>query len=94
VGGRGIGFKGQPNGGCLEIDYGLAPSARGHGYATEAVIALLTVAVDHGLIWVIASTTLDNVASQRTLIRSGFHPVGTDAEFHHYGVLFNSETAS
>ena len=37
----GIGFKGQPDGGCVEIGYGLAPSARGHGYAAEAVVALL-----------------------------------------------------
>jgi RimJ/RimL family protein N-acetyltransferase len=72
----GLGFKGQPDGGCVEIGYGLAPSARGHGYAVEAVIALLTVAADHGLSRVIADTTLDNVASQRTLIRAGFRLVG------------------
>ena len=83
----GIGFKGQPDGGCVEIGYGLAPSARGHGYAAEAVIALLTVAADHGLSRVIADTTLDNIASQRTLIRAGFRLVSTDAELHHYEVL-------
>src|SRR5579863_5806853 len=37
----GIGFKGQPDGGCVEVGYGLAPSARGHGYAAEAVIAVV-----------------------------------------------------
>jgi RimJ/RimL family protein N-acetyltransferase len=83
----GIGFKGQPVGGCVEIGYGLAPSARGHGYAAEAVAGLLTVAADHGLTKVIADTTLDNVASQRTLIRAGFHHVGTDTEVHHYEVV-------
>ena len=83
----GIGFKGQPDGGCVEIGYGLAPSARGHGYAAEAVIALLTVAADHGLSRVIADTTLDNIASQRTLIRAGFRLVSTDAELHHYELL-------
>lgn len=45
----GIGFKGQPQGGCVEIGYGLVPSARGHGYAAEALVALLAVAADHGL---------------------------------------------
>jgi RimJ/RimL family protein N-acetyltransferase len=80
----GIGFKGQPVGGCVEIGYGLAPSARGHGYAAEAVAGLLTVAANHGLTKVTAETTLDNVASQRTLIRAGFHLVGTDTEVHHY----------
>jgi RimJ/RimL family protein N-acetyltransferase len=81
----GIGFKGQPDSGCVEIGYGLAPSARGHGYAAEAVVALLAVAADHGLSKVIADTTLDNIASQRTLIRAGFRLVGTDGELHHYG---------
>jgi len=83
----GIGFKGQPLGGCVEIGYGLAPSARGHGYAAEAVTALLTVAAEHGLARVIADSTLDNIASQRTLIRAGFLLVSTDAELHHFEVL-------
>jgi RimJ/RimL family protein N-acetyltransferase len=83
----GIGFKGQPDGGSVEIGYGLVPSARGHGYAAEAVNVLLTVASDHGLSWVIADTTLDNLASQRTLIRAGFRLVSTDAEIHRYQVL-------
>ena len=90
----GIGFKGQPDRGCVEIGYGLAPSARGHGYAAEAVIALLTVAADHGLSRVIADTTLDNIASQRTLIRAGFRLVSTDAELHHYEVLLNGGSAA
>jgi len=83
----GIGFKGQPDHGCVEIGYGLAPSARGHGYAAEAVIALLAIAADHGLSRVIANTTLDNIASQRTLVRARFRLVSTDAESHHYEVL-------
>jgi RimJ/RimL family protein N-acetyltransferase len=83
----GLGFKGQPDGGYVEIGYGLAPSARGHGFAAEAVTALLTVATDQGLSRVIAETTLDNVASQRTLVRAGFLLVGTDAELNHYAVL-------
>ena len=82
----GIGFKGQPDDGCVEIGYGLAPSARGHGYAAEALLALLTVAADHGLSKVIADTTLDNIASQRTLSRAGFRRVSSDAELHYYEV--------
>ena len=89
----GIGFKGQPDGDCVEIGYGLAPSARGHGYAAEAVIALLTVAADHGLLRVIADTTVDNIASQRTLIRAGFRLVSTDAELHYYEVLLKGGSA-
>jgi RimJ/RimL family protein N-acetyltransferase len=90
----GLGFKGRPDGDCVEIGYGLAPSARGHGYAAEAVIALLTVAADHGLSRVIADTTLDNTASQRTLVRAGFHLVSTDSELHHYKALVTERTAT
>lgn len=86
----GIGFKGQPDGGCVEIGYGLAPSARGHGYAAEAVVALLAMAADHGLSRVIADTTLDNIASQRTLIRAGLRLVGTEGELHQYEALLDT----
>ena len=80
----GVGFKGQPDGGCVEVGYGLAPSARGHGYAAEAVVALLALATDHGLSRVIADTTVDNIASQRTLLRAGFRLVSTDGELRCY----------
>jgi RimJ/RimL family protein N-acetyltransferase len=90
----GIGFKGQPKGGCIEIGYGLAPSARGQGYAAEALIALLTVAADHGLSRVDADTTPDNIASQRTLVRAGFRLVRTDAELHYYEVLLKEGSAT
>jgi RimJ/RimL family protein N-acetyltransferase len=80
----GIGFKGQPDGGCVEIGYGLVPSARGQGYAAEAVAALLSIAADHGLRTVTASTAPDNPASQRTLLRAGFRLVSVDEELHHY----------
>ncbi|MBJ7610541.1 MAG: GNAT family N-acetyltransferase [Candidatus Dormibacteraeota bacterium] len=85
----GIGFKGQPDGGCVEIGYGLAPSARGHGYAAEALDALLAMAAERGLSRVIADTTPDNIASQRTLIRAGFRLVGTDVERYHYEALLS-----
>ena len=74
----GIGFKGQPDGGCVEIGYGLVPSARGHGYAAEALMGLLDIATEHGVSRVIADTTPDNIASQRTLVRAGFRLVGSD----------------
>ena len=54
------------------------PAGRGHGYAAEAVVALLALATDRGLSRVVADTTLDNIASQRTLVRAGFRLVGTD----------------
>jgi RimJ/RimL family protein N-acetyltransferase len=85
----GIGFKLQPEEGCVEIGYGLVPSARGNGFAAEAVVALLAIAKDHGLSRVIADTARDNLASQRTLVRAGFRLVGTDGELHYYEVLLD-----
>ena len=40
----------------------------------------MTVAADHGLSKVVADTTLDNIPSQRTLIRAGFRLVSADDE--------------
>jgi RimJ/RimL family protein N-acetyltransferase len=80
----GIGFIGPPDDGVVEIGYGLAASARGHGYATEAVRLLLEVAAAHGVRQVIANTTHDNLASQRTLLNSGLTQVDVDADLVHY----------
>ena len=85
----GIGFKGQPSDGCVEIGYGLVPSARGHGYAAEALVALVAIAARQGVFKVIADTALDNVPSQRTLNRVGFRLVGTDGELHHYEAVLD-----
>jgi len=82
----GAGFKGLPRGASVEVGYGLAPSARGHGYATEALTALLTLAANHGVAAVLADTTGDNIASQRTLARAGFTFVGADADLQHYEI--------
>jgi RimJ/RimL family protein N-acetyltransferase len=85
----GVGFKGQPAGGSAEIGYGLTPSARGDGYAAEAVVALVALAAERGISRVIADTTLDNIASQRTLIRAGFRLVGADDELQQYEALLD-----
>ena len=90
----GIGFKGQPSNGCVEVGYGLSPSARGHGYAAEALVALLTVATDDGLSRVVADTTEDNIASQRTLESAGFRRVDTDGDLYLYEVLLDAPARS
>ena len=87
----GAGFKGQPRGGRVEIGYGLSPSARGQGYAAEVVVALMSVAAAHALSTVFAQTTDDNIASQRTLIRAGFHPVAAVGELRCYEAVLTPE---
>lgn len=83
----GIGFKGRPLDGSVEIGYGLVPSARGLRYAAEAVAGLLGLAVQLGVREVTAETDPGNVASQRTLTRAGFELVRADDELHLYRVL-------
>jgi RimJ/RimL family protein N-acetyltransferase len=43
---------------------------------------------------VIADTTLDNIASQRTLTRAGFRLVSTDAELHRYELLLKGSPST
>ncbi|MFI6232787.1 GNAT family N-acetyltransferase [Micromonospora sp. NPDC050784] len=86
----GIGFKGQPENGRVEVGYGLAPSARGNGYAAEALAALLDLATAHGLSRVVAETTGDNVASRRTLEHAGFRHTGTNDDLYRYEVLLGA----
>lgn len=80
----GVGFKGQPAEAAVEIGYGLVPSARGHGYAAEAVVQLMQIAGEAGVTMIRADTELDNIASSRTLERAGFHRVRADAELYYY----------
>lgn len=81
----GVGFKGHPHGGVVEIGYGLVPSARGHGYATEALRALVHIAASLGVTTIRADTDPDNVASQRTLEHAGFSRVeAVSSELYHY----------
>lgn len=89
----GIGFKGQPDDGVVEIGYGLVPSARGHGFASEAVVAVLAIAAEHQVLRVVADTTIDNIASQRTLVRAGFEFVRTDGELHYYEAVLGGPAA-
>jgi [ribosomal protein S5]-alanine N-acetyltransferase len=69
----GIGFSGPPENGVAEIGYGIVPSHQGRGYATEAVMALVTAAWRReGVRAIIAETEPGNVASQRVLEKASF----------------------
>ncbi|MGH3491216.1 MAG: GNAT family N-acetyltransferase [Actinopolymorphaceae bacterium] len=73
-----------PDGGVVEIGYGLARSARGHGYASEALRTLMRIAADLGVTTIRADTDPDNVASRRTLENAGFHQAEAAPELCHY----------
>jgi RimJ/RimL family protein N-acetyltransferase len=81
-----VGFMGPPDAtGAVSVDCAIAEDARGQGYATEALTALLEWARGQtGLTCVLADTTRSNLASQRLLERVGLHRVGEDGELIYY----------
>lgn len=71
-----IGFLILPEDGDVEISYGVVPSRRGRGYATEALIALARQALEQPAVArVVAHTEVENNASQSLLLTAGFLPV-------------------
>jgi RimJ/RimL family protein N-acetyltransferase len=71
-----IGFVGPPRDGAVTIGYAIIPSARGQGYATEAIAALTGWALAQpGVGEVQAQTLPDNEPSVRALLRAGFAEV-------------------
>ncbi|WP_406457834.1 GNAT family N-acetyltransferase [Streptomyces sp. NBC_00876] len=89
----GMGFHGAPDAqGHVTIGYGLAPSARGMGYASEALRALLHFARDRGVVCVHGDTDLDNIASQRVMTAAGMHLVDEDAQLKHYRIDWDGST--
>ena len=81
----GLGFFGPPDQqGGIEFGYGLIASARGKGYATEAVHAALEFARAHGAMHAKADTAPDNLPSQRVLEKAGLKLVEkSDSAFYY-----------
>jgi RimJ/RimL family protein N-acetyltransferase len=81
-----VGFMGPPDAtGAVHVGCAITEDARGQGYATEALAALLEWARGQsGLTCVLADTTRSNLASQRLLERVGLHRVGEDGELIYY----------
>src|SRR5687768_8934873 len=81
-----VGFMGPPDAtGAVSIGCAITEDARGQGYGTEALSALLEWCRGQaGLTCVLADTTRSNLASQRLLERVGLHRVGEDGELLYY----------
>ncbi|WP_330300080.1 GNAT family N-acetyltransferase [Streptomyces sp. NBC_00503] len=75
----GMGFHGVPDAdGRAEMGYDLVPSARGNGYATEALKALTGWALRQpGLTLLTATIDEDNAASHAVVRRVGFTEAGS-----------------
>ena len=71
----GVGFHGPADeDGCVTIGYGLIQSARGKGYASEALRGLLLFARAHGVTCVKGDADHVNVASQHVMMAAGMRP--------------------
>ena len=83
-----LGFHRPPDDGVTEVGFGLAESARGHGYATEALTELTRWAfAQPGVSRIKARTTLSNAPSQGALGRAGFRHQLTQDDVLHYALL-------
>jgi RimJ/RimL family protein N-acetyltransferase len=66
-------FKGAPQDGSVEINYGIAAAHRGRGIATAAVGQLLQLAAASGIVHgVVAHIIQGNVGSEKLVRRLGF----------------------
>jgi RimJ/RimL family protein N-acetyltransferase len=80
-----VGFIDTPEGGRVEIGYGIASSYQGQGFTTEAAIALTNWALTQPEIdevW--AATEEDHTASQGVLVRAGFELVDRNDGMRRY----------
>jgi RimJ/RimL family protein N-acetyltransferase len=81
----GIGFHGGPDeNGAVEIGYGLSPSVRGNGYATEAVRRMIELAREQGVKLFTGNADLDNPASHKVMAQAGMELVRQDDALVYY----------
>jgi RimJ/RimL family protein N-acetyltransferase len=85
----GLGFKGPADEkGSVTVGYGLIPSVRGQGYASEALRALLAFARGRGISCVEGDTVHDNDASQHVMTAVGMRLVAEDGQLKHYKIAW------
>ncbi|MFE7129826.1 GNAT family N-acetyltransferase [Streptomyces sp. NPDC057638] len=81
----GVGFHGPADPcGALTVGYGLIPSARGRGYAAEALRAVLASARERGFTRVRGDADHDNPASHRVMVSAGMRRVSADERVAYY----------
>ncbi|MBK0375127.1 GNAT family N-acetyltransferase [Streptomyces sp. RB110-1] len=90
----GVGFHGPPDeNGSVTIGYGLVPSARGEGHASEALRGLLLIAREHGVTRVKGDADHDNIASQRVMAAAGMRPAGEDERVRYFEITWADTVA-
>lgn len=91
----GVGFHGPADeDGSVTIGYGLIPSARGKGYASEALRGLLLFARARGVTCVKGDTDHDNTPSQHVMMAAGMRPAGEDERVRYFEITWTGTTAN
>lgn len=87
----GLGFHGRADeNGSVTIGYGLVASARGKGYASEALRRLLLFARARGITCVKGDADHDNIASQHVMVAAGMRTVGADERVRYFEIAWSS----
>lgn len=86
----GAGMFPEAGGTGLEIGYGVVPSRRGRGYASEAARALVALARRDGTSRVVAGVEPGNPASARVLAGLGMRHTGTVDGEERYALVVGS----
>ncbi|WP_412074973.1 GNAT family N-acetyltransferase [Streptomyces xanthophaeus] len=90
----GLGFHGPADAtGSVTIGYGLVPSARGKGYASEALRGLLLFARARGVTRVRGDADHENIASQHVMTAVGMRPAGQDERVRYFEIAWTETTA-
>ncbi|MFE7543295.1 GNAT family N-acetyltransferase [Streptomyces platensis] len=90
----GLGFHGPADeNGSVTIGYGLIQSARGKGYAAEALRGLLLFARARGVTCVKGDADHDNLASQHVMTAAGMRPAGEDERVRYFEITWAGTTA-
>jgi RimJ/RimL family protein N-acetyltransferase len=90
----GVDFHGTADeNGNVTIGYGLIPSARGQGYASEALRGLLLFARAHDVTCVKGDADHDNIASQHVMMAVGMRPAGQDERVRYFEIAWTNTTA-
>jgi len=85
----GVGFHGPADeDSSVTIGYGLVSSARGKGYASEALRGLLLFARARGVTCVKGDTDHDNIASQHVMMAAGMRPAGEDERVRYFEITW------
>jgi RimJ/RimL family protein N-acetyltransferase len=89
----GLGFHGPADEhGTVTIGYGLIPSVRGKGYASEALRELLLFARAHGVTCVKGDADVDNTASHHVMTAAGMRPTGHDERVRYFEITWTGTT--